>query len=342
MNRTGSLLVLVVAVCAVAALGATGGGLFLPAAELSPGSFQAIRFAGAAVALAAFVALMRESRRLREAGDRGHDPTGAALASAATIMVVLALLAFVAAEFRSRSGGGEGGSSTAESGGRGGTTAPRFGLLPPGSGGGGAGRGSGRGGLRGGGDGEGRGQSGLGDGGEGGGGGSGGTLMQKAGNVLTLVILFIAAVYGLRMLTARSRPRRWTVARDPPVAVSDAREGLEASLGQVAYTGSDPRRQITAAYRLLLVALAAAGAPRERQEAPYEYLFRVLGPLGVRPEPMHRLTGLYVAAQFSEHPITERHREAAAQALEASLTDLRESVKVDAAGAVAAPELAGA
>jgi hypothetical protein len=114
------------------------------------------------------------------------------------------------------------------------------------------------------------------------------------------------------------------------IAVADAAAGLEASLGEVACNGDDPRGQITAAFRSLLSALAAAGVPREPQEAPYEYMHRVLGPLGVRQEPMHRLTGLFVAAQFSAHPVTERHREAAADALEAGLRSIRAAAARDA------------
>jgi hypothetical protein len=73
--------------------------------------------------------------------------------------------------------------------------------------------------------------------------------------------------------------------------------------------------------------------PREPQEAPYEYLYRVLVPLGVRAEPMYRLTGLFVAAQFSAHPVRERDREAAANALEAGLLSLRSAADAAAAGA---------
>jgi hypothetical protein len=60
------------------------------------------------------------------------------------------------------------------------------------------------------------------------------------------------------------------------------------------------------------------------QEAPYEHLHRVLAPLGIRPGPLHRLAGLYVMAQFSERPVTEEHRAAAALSLEVSLEGLRE------------------
>ena len=42
-----------------------------------------------------------------------------------------------------------------------------------------------------------------------------------------------------------------------------------------------------------------------------------------RPQPLHRLTELYVLAQFSGRPITEQHRAAAEDALKVSLADLR-------------------
>jgi hypothetical protein len=45
--------------------------------------------------------------------------------------------------------------------------------------------------------------------------------------------------------------------------------------------------------------------------------------MGVHPEPLHRLTGLYVIAQFSERAISDQHRMAAVRALEESLGGLR-------------------
>lgn len=108
----------------------------------------------------------------------------------------------------------------------------------------------------------------------------------------------------------------------PPVDAADAEAGLEASLAIAQDTG-DPRQQITAAYHRLLLALAQTGGARQPQEAPHEHLNRVLGPLGVRPEPVHQLAELYVMAQFSERPITDQHQAAAVTALEQTLTDLR-------------------
>jgi hypothetical protein len=125
-------------------------------------------------------------------------------------------------------------------------------------------------------------------------------------------------------------------AADPPIAAADAEAGLEASLDELSDYGGSARERITVAYRRLLAALAAAGAPRLPHEAPYEHLHRALGPLEVSPGPMHRLAELYVLAHFSEHPITEQHRAEAAAVLEHALTSLR------AAGRAAAPAVKNA
>jgi hypothetical protein len=99
---------------------------------------------------------------------------------------------------------------------------------------------------------------------------------------------------------------------------------LEESLEKVAAEHGDPQDQITAAYHVLLRALATAGAERRPEEGPHEHLFRALGPLGVQPAPLHHLTGLYVLAQFGERAVTDAHRTQAADALRTSLAMLRE------------------
>jgi hypothetical protein len=149
--------------------------------------------------------------------------------------------------------------------------------------------------------------------------------LRWIGRIL-LPILLIALVVGVWVISGRLGRAREEAARGPPVAPESAEAGLQASLDELARPGLDPRSRITAAYRALLAALAAAGAPREPQEAPFEHLHRALAPLGVRPQPMNRLTELYIVAQFSDRPVTERDRIAAADALEAALSSLRISI----------------
>ena len=147
-------------------------------------------------------------------------------------------------------------------------------------------------------------------------------LQRLAGNPPLMVFLFLA-VLSLLILRHHLKRRPDVLLPDLFLAPEAAEAGLLASLYELAWEGGEPREQVTAAYYRLLASLTEAGAPRLMQEAPHEHLYRVLGPLGAHPEPLHRLTGLYVMAQFSERTITEGHRGEAVQALEESLTSLR-------------------
>jgi Domain of unknown function (DUF4129) len=337
MRRWLPIVLLVVAATAVVAIGAAGTGLLLPSARLAGGWGALVRITGAAAAVAGVVALVLQRRRLldrdrpthgRSNQDRRYDPTVAAFATAATLMVLMAALSLLApARVNVQgSGGTQVASQPSPTDGEAGRR-PR-GSVPS------------NGGMQGLGLGLVRGSPGV--------GGSPVTAGAAAGDVanhgylgrlagfLVLVILFGATVLGILALTGRLGRRRPSPPL-VPVAAEDAEAGLEASLGEVAYDGPDPRRQITAAYHRLLHALSEAGAPREPQEAPHEHLYRVLGPLGVRAEPMHTLTELYVIAQFTERPIHERHRIAAAGALEAGLSSLRSANPSATRAGAAAP-----
>jgi hypothetical protein len=86
---------------------------------------------------------------------------------------------------------------------------------------------------------------------------------------------------------------------------------------------ADARAGVIAAYRRLLDGLEDAGAGRREAEAPFEHVTRALSTLGVRPEPLHRLTALFAEARFSDHAITEDHRAAAVRALDEARNDLQ-------------------
>lgn len=104
-----------------------------------------------------------------------------------------------------------------------------------------------------------------------------------------------------------------------PVAMED---GLAEVLRSM-LADPDPRTAVIGAYGRLLTALAEAGAPRRDEEGPHEHLWRSLGPLGVRRQPLHRLAELFVLARFTPHPVTEAHRQAAIAALADAVGDLR-------------------
>lgn len=316
--RSAVVTAVVLAVCGLVGLTASGVGLVAAPVWLGGSWPFAIRTGGAVAALMGIAYLVVQRKRFRPVDDRAPDPTAAALSTAATIMGVLVLVALLAPRMatmeeqtsRTRSSPVEGDSTN-------GSSAGSAGLLPQaGAGGGGAGA-SGR--SRGGSAEDRIDRSNP----QNGGGEAGRGVLARLGNALLIAVLVAIGVLGFLIMRGRSdagEAHDWSTRR---VAAADAEAGLEASLGEVAYDGDDPRAQITAAYHRLLFALAAVGAPREPQEAPYEYLARVLGPLGVRREPVHRLTELYVVAQFSEHPVDEQHRILAVAALEEGLSNLR-------------------
>ena len=93
----------------------------------------------------------------------------------------------------------------------------------------------------------------------------------------------------------------------------------------------DPRTSVIGAYARLLTAMDEAGFGRRAEEGPHEHLWRTLGPLGVRRQPVHRLAELFIRARFTPRPVTEEDRQAAIAALADAVGDLRlQAADVDA------------
>jgi hypothetical protein len=128
----------------------------------------------------------------------------------------------------------------------------------------------------------------------------------------------------LVVLAAAAMTRRHLV--DEPVEGPDgSRDAVLASLASsmdALTNATDDRAAIIAAYAALLEGLARAGVPRRIDEAPEEYVRRVLTSLHVSPEPLDELTSLFSEARFSEHPLGQGQRVRAVAALEAARSDL--------------------
>jgi hypothetical protein len=77
----------------------------------------------------------------------------------------------------------------------------------------------------------------------------------------------------------------------------------------------DPRNAIVAAWLRFEVQGDAAGVGRRSWETSSEYAIRILDLVSADSGAVHRLSGLYLEARFSEHPITEDHRTEALDAL---------------------------
>ena len=313
MPRPLGRVLLVLAAGVVVALASAGGRLLVPALALERGALLAVRVAGGLVAVGGAALLLTQRRRILATGARSPDPTVVGLRTAATIMVVLTALATLAPRVAARRAGDGGGFSGSIP-----LPLPRWGL------GGGSGDNDPPPPVRGG-DSQIRSTprdvSFIDPGPLGPTGPDQALVRRVTGTILLLFLLLVAFMF------VRGRMRRSVVEVPepplPPVAPKRAEEGLEATLEELLPLEGDPRQQITAAYQRLLAALASADAGREPQEAPYEYLRRVLVPLGIRAEPLLRLTELYVLAWFSPRPVGEEHRAAAIAALTDSLGDLR-------------------
>lgn len=160
-------------------------------------------------------------------------------------------------------------------------------------------------------------------------------MLSDLGNLM-LVLLVVAVVLAGLFAKKRGKDAGDDELPESPIRPYEAEESLRASLGAVDDPSGTARDRILAAYRALLAALEAAGAPRLPHEAPHEHLHRVLGPLGVPRRPMHDLTELYVAAQFGIRTLGETDRARAVAALTESLEAL-ESVDRDAAAGAPPP-----
>lgn len=138
------------------------------------------------------------------------------------------------------------------------------------------------------------------------------------------VVLALWAQRGLPRLTKRPQGEAGSpVPEEDPSSETDGAEAQLAALLELAGEPGTPRHRIFISYAHLLEALGSFGGSRMAHEAPHEHLNRVLSPLDVRREPVHRLAELFVMARFGARPLKESDGTAAADALELSLGDLR-------------------
>ena len=133
--------------------------------------------------------------------------------------------------------------------------------------------------------------------------------------------LVVAAGVIAAILLLGRRRRAEEPAPESEDDLEQARRAIDASLADLA-APREPRQAVIACYARLLEGFEGVGAGRRRSEAPFEHMARVLGTLGVRPEPVERLTTLFAEARFSTHDITEEQRAEAERALAEARADL--------------------
>ena len=130
------------------------------------------------------------------------------------------------------------------------------------------------------------------------------------------VVALIGSAYAARLLMRNAHDP--DSADDPAAAVAAILEDTLEDLRDE----RDPRRAVVAAYARMERALAAHGLPRQRSEAPAEYLERALEELSASASSAARLTRLFEWARFSDHPVEPGMKAEAIQALEAVRDEL--------------------
>jgi Domain of unknown function (DUF4129) len=133
--------------------------------------------------------------------------------------------------------------------------------------------------------------------------------------VSSLAVVALAAGLWLVREHRRTQPRRTQLAAELAVLLERTITDLRGE--------PDPRTAVIAAYAQMEVALADVGLRRRADEAPREYLGRVLPDVGAQTASVERLTRLFERAKFSPHAIDAAMKDEAIDALESLRDDLR-------------------
>jgi Domain of unknown function (DUF4129) len=147
-----------------------------------------------------------------------------------------------------------------------------------------------------------------------------------------LVVLLVAAVVISIWWSRRLRSPRQT--RPGGIIVEDSqdlREAVESGRSAL-QTLDDARAAIIACYVAMETHLAERGTARAVADTPDELLARATSTGLVRGTAAARLTALFYEARFSSHPLSRRHRDAAAQALDELAAALAQPSPAESAG----------
>jgi hypothetical protein len=150
--------------------------------------------------------------------------------------------------------------------------------------------------------------------------------------LIVLAVLVAAVVVGLIVTRlphggagAAKKSGKKQGAEPPPIVppgkdgVSDearqaVAEAVDAALVRLA-APVPPRDAVVAAWLEVETAAARVGVPRRPAQTPTEFMADLLSATAVPKDDVARLRGLYLAARFSEHPVTVNDVIAAREAL---------------------------
>ena len=141
-----------------------------------------------------------------------------------------------------------------------------------------------------------------------------GSDLLAATAVVVVILLIVAAV----VLVRARRRSHWRSQTSGMTPISDLPEELASVMAgglEELSLGGDPRSAVILAYLRLEQALGERGLERRRFETHLEYLERALAGMRLSREHLVRLTELFQAARYSDHPVDPGMREEAQSAL---------------------------
>ena len=153
-------------------------------------------------------------------------------------------------------------------------------------------------------------------------------LIDVAAAVLVVYLLLryvggplVTSVRGLRR--RRRRRRRAESADETDFAVLRPADAVKTAMledaeaqRQEVVAAESPRNAVVACWHRFETQAAAAGVARRPWETSSEYTMRVLDLVDAHQPAVSRLGSLYREARFSEHELTEAHRQEALEALD--------------------------
>lgn len=156
--------------------------------------------------------------------------------------------------------------------------------------------------------------------------------------LVVLGVLLLAALVAAARTVIRRRLPPWRRGeKEPDPVVGDGATAIitvvpvaaiEEAAGHAAQrlrASTDPTDDVVAAWVALERASEESGTAREPAQTPTEFTVAVLGTTAASPTAVQTLLRLYHRARFTEHRITPAEGEAAADALERLVDDLRSS-----------------
>jgi hypothetical protein len=149
--------------------------------------------------------------------------------------------------------------------------------------------------------------------------------------VLCVLVLVVAAgvlVWSLLRNGDPKRKARLFVEPKQPTPMAGDDDGaaviaaVDAGLVELSDTDTDPRKAVIACWVRLERAAAAAGTPRETGDSPTDLVTRLLAGHQISRPTLEGLAFVYREARYATHPVDERSRQGAIEALRQLRTEL--------------------